>query len=999
MTCLIKPVLFLLGVFLAFQSYAQDAILKAEREYGFAYQCYMDGNYQTAYEQFAHFAREYPSQDLNLDAEYYAAECLFRMGRYIDASKRYHLLQMEHPRSKLADDALFREAEISFRQGQYEKAQMLFESVLRNYPDGNVAQEAAYRSGEAAFRNEDYKTALKYSRISFEHYPQGTIRDYGFYSIGYVQEKTGRYAEAQQTYEDFIKEFPSSTLVSSALTRIGSCLYQKKEYDKATAWLHALNDSPDPENAADRLFIRAECLYQLGRFTDAETSYKSFVVGYPHHSKIRQAQYSLAWSYLEQKKYSEAIAEFDQLAAGSDRIAEAARFRKGVAQRLNGDISSAKQVFMKMLSSNPKGSYADNAHFELGMLAYSSGSFSSALNHFETVGIEFPESDVLEDSYMMIGETKLKLQKPAEAASAFEAAIQAPGANSANKGNALFRCAYSHFEAKNFTQSIQFFQRFLKEYPKDPRFAEALVWYGEASYKSGRFAEAVQAYANAFDTTQDNKVRQDALYGIGWSHFRMQNFPEAEKSFRQLSQEYRGGIYDVDANVRLADAQAAQKHYEDATKTYRYLLRMYPKSRLAPYAMVRLGWCEHGIGDTPAGIATLKTVLSKYPESEYAAQAQYSVGSLYLLAGDFDAAIPEFTKVVEEFPASPEVAQSKYSIGGCYFNQGKYQLAEQAYRRVITDHPASPLMPDALLGLTKSLKMQDREKDAEDVRRQWMQSQPTGAVVDELAFLEAKKSMTEGDPEKAIATFQRFIQTYPASAHYQEAFLLLGRAYRENGDFEKAKHTLREAISKGPVSTVAVEAKIQLAQIAMDEQERTAAIEAYGALLRDENTSYRRSELFYYRGLAYRSNKELKEAKADFDRARNIPDATPFPALAAIELAILYANEGNVDIAIRDLNRITGAKQNDVGAFAQYTIGKLLADAQRYDEAEKALLRVKILFPGQESWSVKALLLLGKTYESWNQKQKAEKTFRQIIDSYPASSEAFEARSHLERLN
>ena len=997
---MLRPIVLLLTLafLMSAGGYAQVRSLAEEQDYAFALGLFKDRNYQLSHEKFRLFARSYPQSALLPDAEYYQSESLYQNANLPDAAIGFAAFQVKYPESKLADDAGFREGEVYFRQGEYRRAHEQLASVVKRWPEGNLAHEAAYWAGEAAFKDGNYPLAMRYYRIAYEHYPEGRIRDYAFFSIGFVLEKEEKYQEAFANYEEFLRLFPESGLTSSVFTRKGACLYQLGEHEQSLTWLEGLTDSPDPENAAERLFLRAEANYKLGRFAAAEDLYKSFLTGYPDNKRAPQVQYSLGWTQIEQQKYSDAIATFDALSKRDGDLAEAAMFRKGMALRLNGSLEAARSVFRDMLSARPAGAYADNAHFELGMAAFNESTYEKALEHFAAVTTGFPTSDVLADAWFMQGETLLKLKRPTDAARAYASAVSVEGVAKDIAAKALFRQGFSLFEAGQYGEAIVVLKNFLQRHPGDARKPEALLWLGEAFFRSEEFEDAVIVYNQALTATQNPELLQDALYGLGWAYFRAQQFADAERAFARLTTEYKTGKHDVDANVRLGDAQYAQKKFGDAAKTFRYTSRMYPANPLAAYALLQLASCEHRQGQTPAAISTLRGLLSRYAASEWADKAQFSLAWMYFQSKDYGVAITEFQKLISGYPESPLLPQARYTIADCYYNQGKYKDAETAYRQVLEQHADSPKVSDALDGLAQTLRMQGRTADADKVKAEWLATNPKSSAADEVVFAGIRDLAAQNEPARSIPALQRFIAAHPNSALLPEAHLLLGRAFRMNEDLDEAEKTLREAIRLDPRGAMAVECKFELVQNAIAQQDRNKALALCQELLNDPAARGARARVYYKRGRTYRADGNHTAAKQDFEAAQQVQPEDPYALRSAIEHAIITSEEGKTDDALAALSAIAGSRVDDIGAEAQFRKGELLWNARRLPEAEEALLRVGYVFADAGMWNAHALLLLGKVDEAQGKTDAARAHYQKVVQEYAGSDEAGEARTRLEIL-
>ncbi|MBN1448297.1 MAG: tetratricopeptide repeat protein, partial [Bacteroidetes bacterium] len=432
--------------------------------------------------------------------------------------------------------------------------------------------------------------------------------------------------------------------------------------------------------------------------------------------------------------------------------------------------------------------------------------------------------------------------------------------------------------------------------------------------------------------------------------------------------------------------------------TYRYTSRMYPSNPLAAYALLQLASCEHRQGMTPSAISTLRGMLARYPDSEYADKGQFSLAWMYFQSKDYEVAITEFEKLIRMYPKSPLVPQAAYSIADCYYNTGKYPQAEEGYRRVLTDYPASALVSDALDGLAQTLRLQGRENEAARVKDEWLASHPKSNAADAVVFANLRDLASQGDATRTIPALQGFISTHPDSPLLQEAYLLLGMAFRDNDDLDDAENTLRETVRINPGSEFAVQARLELIETAAAQQDRSKALAISEDLLSDPAARSVRSRIHYRRGLIWKADKNYPTARREFESARKAQPQDRHAALAAIELAVLSAEEGDLETGISQLRAIASSRVDAVGAEAQYRIGVLLGEAGRREEAREALLRVGYVFADAATWNARALILLGRNAEADGDVPTARGHFEKVLREYAGTDEAKEAQRRLEML-
>lgn len=98
------------------------------------------------------------------------------------------------------------------------------------------------------------------------------------------------------------------------------------------------------------------------------------------------------------------------------------------------------------------------------------------------------------------------------------------------------------------------------------------------------------------------------------------------------------------------------------------------------------------------------------------------------------------------------------------------------------------------------------------------------------------------------------------------------------------------------------------------------------------------------------------------------------------------------------LRGVVSVRTDDVGAEAQYLLGKIELDRGNYQEAITQLLRVRYVFPGITEWVARSQLALGQAYEATNQITRARETYQTLIQQHKETEFAREAEMKLRRL-
>jgi len=776
-------------------------VVAEEQDYAFALGLFKDGVYQLAEEQFGKFLTRYPHSLRRTDALFLQNECCYYEGKFDSAVQGFTQFVRLYPTSSLVGDAQFRLGDSFLKLKKPSEAIAAYKIVLDQFGDNKLAGEAAYWIGEGHLQLSDYENAIKYYSIAYENYPKNRLRDYALYAIGWTYQKKNDFAKAAEWYGRFLKEFPESSLAPSAKVRIGECLYYSKDYKKAIEVLTQSRSTiaqDDERGQAD--YLVAEAHYQLGEYPVAQTGFEAFLKEYTSHKLEGDVVFALGWTYLKENKFSEAAETFARDTTRTDGLAYASLYRRSVAQRLGGDRTAAIATLTDLVIRDSSGEYTDNAYFDLGVMAFKEGKLDEAMKYFVRVVTQFPKSDVLADSYMMGGECLSTQLNFKEAADWFEKAASTADASFDVKLNSSYQTAWCLYKQGAFKEAVQQFSEFIKTYPGHPKTTDAQFWKAEADYALGHYELALDGYKHTIASGYKEK-REEAMYGIGWSYFKVGNFEKAIEGFEQLIASYPSGSMSFDARLRIGDAYFELKDYMRAEGSYRVVIRLFPKERGLDYASYQLGQALFRQGDYNDAYKQFEAVIKTYPQSNLADDAQYALGWINFQRKEFTDAIKEFQKLIATYPASELVPRAMYSTGDSYYNMRQYSEAIKAYRELISRYPKSSYVADALNGEQYCLSAQGKKQDAVQVMDSFIKEHPGSTIGEDLLLKKGDVLFGQGDYAGAKEVYQQFALKYPKSKNLATALYWVAKCLRAEdkpGDAARAFERVLQAKNAAP---------------------------------------------------------------------------------------------------------------------------------------------------------------------------------------------------------
>jgi tol-pal system protein YbgF len=1001
-----RGILFLLlAIFLASPLYAQTnpidhtPVVAEEQDYAFALGLYHDGVYQLAEEQFGKFLNHYPESIRRVDALFLQNECRYYQGKFDSAIQGFTEFVRLYPKSKLVPDAQFRLGDSYLKSNKPIEAIAAYKIVLDQFGNNDLAGEAAYWIGESHLRLADYDNAIKYYSLAYENYPKNRLRDYALYSIGWTYQKKSDFTKATDWYGRFLKEFPESSLAPSAKVRIGECYYYSKDYKKAIEVLSQSRKTiaqDDERGQAD--YLVAEAYYQLGDYANAQKGYEAFLKQYKNHKLEREVIYALGWAYLKQTKFPEASQTFALDTTMTDGLASASLYRRSVAQKLAGDSAAAIATLNDLLTRDPNGDYADNALFDLGVMAFANKNIDDAKKDFTRVATGFPKSDVLPDSYMMVGECLLTELNYKEAHDWFQRAASNPSASFDVKLNSSYQTAWCLYKMHMLKEAAQAFSDFIKAYPQHPKAVSAQFWIAESEYALGNFDNALEGYKRTLASGNTEK-RAEAMYGVGWSYFKEGNYQKAIEGFEQLVASYPNGSMSFDARLRIGDAYFELKDYVRAEGSYRVVIRLFPNQSGVDYANYQLGQALFRQEDYSEAYKQFEALIKAYPNSNLADDAQYALGWINFQRKVFPDAIREFQKLISVYPQSDLVPRALYSTGDSYYNLKQYSEAIKAYRELISRYPKSSYVADALNGEQYCLAAQGKQREAGQVMDSYITSNPGSRIGEDLLLKKGDMLFGQGDYVGAEDQYRELVKKYPKSNNVATALYWVAKCLRGQNKLNDAATTLESAIRAENASPGIVAHSLEeAAEIYTLQKQYDKAFSALTRIVKEFKDSEVYPDALYQMGRLYFENGNLNDAKDAFESVISQFPSSTAAVKGNIGLVRIDIAKGNFSAAENRTKEIATTRTDEFGAEAQYLSGLAFSGAKEWKNAITALLRVKYVFPSYDHWVAKSYVALGDAYVATKDSRRAKTAYQNALKFKQETETVTEAQKGLEKL-
>ena len=514
-------------------------------------------------------------------------------------------------------------------------------------------------------------------------------------------------------------------------------------------------------------------------------------------------------------------------------------------------------------------------------------------------------------------------------------------ASAAEKNPPVDRAAsYYHFSLARGLEETGNFLSAVDEYKKaiqaDPQSASLYVELSNAYLRHRQFGKAIQEAENAIRVNPDSLEAHRLLGSIYYNLIRSEDpnrSPTSSEYLKKAIQEYET-ICNLDAND---------------TNSFVVLSLLYRYD-----------------GQAEKAVETAKKLLDKAPSSE---TGLANLAQIYSEQGKTEEAINVFKKALEVNPDSPRILEQ---LAIAYEQVKDYKSAIDAYRKAIAlDEDSLELRK----GLAQALLDNNQEQEAEK------------------EFLK----ILEADPDEGLAYF-RLAQIYrkrrdfdKALAHYNKANSILvgsfeisfhiATLYEELGKYEKAEERFQQLLklTEKPAGNYSQSERqnrgvfLTHAGYVSQQLEKYSQAIAYFTELKTLNPdNAARSEGYIID--TYRTAKELDKAVAASEHAlKTYPNDKDLKLLNAD----LLSETGKSAEAIAVLERMLSGAEEDIKVYSAMV--QVYQRDKKFKEAEKVLMPAEKLFKNKETFH----FMLGSVYERQKDYEKAEGTFRKVLEINP----------------
>ncbi|MCH8557752.1 MAG: tetratricopeptide repeat protein [Balneolia bacterium] len=898
----------------------------------------------------------------------------------------------EYPESREAAQLYVDLAHRYSYEGDLEQAVALYEKALSLQLPADLAPQVLFWTAETYVSKRNYEQAHHFfSRIPDEH-ATSRFAPKALYTQGRLHLMNNEYDEASEKFERLRANYPVAEVTGRVGTALGEAYYRQGRFPEAIESLRRAMSGLNDEQQAKATLIVAESYNYLNELDDAANWYRRYIRLVEGTQEERLAHYGLGWVFHKQGVYHWAADSFGRAVTSDDDVSRRALYYKAVNQKLAGRYDLALNTFEQFSRTFTSGPWVEQAYYEWAITLFEIGDHVSAIETLLYVVRNLEPLENPGDIYTLLGEAYFANAEYTRAIESFQRAEASGQVTPEVQLKARFQRAWVLYRNRAYDEAQPIFESIYVQSPTSDIGGEALFWSADSYFNMREFGPASARFQRYLAEFRGGEFTSAARYSLGWSYFMMGEFERAIPPFRQFLDNFEEPEvaifpYDIDAKLRIADANFALRNYDEAITFYETAQAF---ERSADYATFQIANSFYRSDQTFESVRTFRQLINDFPQSSFREQAQYSIGYIYLLSGNYSQAIQEFERTIERFPRSQWAARAQYNIGNAHFNAGDFSAAISAYQRVLDRYPQSNLIIEAVNGIQFAQEAAGQSDTSTQKLEDFIAANPQAGTADQLRFRQAQSLLETSDYEGAIQSFRQYIRVTNNERMIPEAWFNIAEAHRRAGDRSQAREAYRTVIDDFPNSDRRESALLELGNMHLSAGEYDNAMARFTQL----SESSRRLRFDARIGMANAAlgKGDVSEAERNFNLASSLGGDQDQVRLGLGKVAFQRSNFSEA----RDLFRqVSENSSGATGAEAQYRLGLSLQRMNSHIDAIRELGNVRIFFGAYTNWVAEAMLASIDSNLALGNRTEAEQISRMIREEYPGTGYAQRAQSKL----
>jgi TolA-binding protein len=682
--------------------------------------------------------------EVKIHASYIKGSALLALKRYSDASATLSPIGAQQDYPDLASSALVRLA-WAHRNLRNDAAFLKdVKAITDRYPKSSDLPLARFLEGAYYFEDGKWEDASTHFEQAVMSQPYSVISEAALAMFGISGTRARRLDQLVTVSNSALKLFEKNYNSENGYWRgqayyfLGRAYYDLKRYKDAIPMLEkvALQYSDHPLAADAQLALSWSYLNdgQAQKARDKATSLAG-------NAKIRKeisinAEFLLAATRFNSKEYDKSILGFTDFIKKhpSDRLAPNAMYLTGLSYFQKKVFGSAITEWNKLISAHPSHPLAQDAYLHVGDLYTRAGEDAKAASFYADFRKKWPNSNLAETAFWQELQCYFNAKDDEKAIVTYPVYLNKfPNSDNAADGRKQLEMIYYRRGADGDPKKLE---EFLSKYPDSPFAPSARYKLGDMALEQKAWTRATLEMGQFLRDYPKDKLYVDALYGLGMAYESLNEPDKAAVQYKNLMEQFAAQPNAVDAAFRLGALQFKQEHFREAIEAFQFALQRKMSADLRNNLLYNMALAYENVGEPVAAAETYGKFASSTKDAKQAREARLAAGMLLKKVERHLEAAKYFEMVLKDAGDNETELQAINLLGESFKAAGKNREAIRAYERLVSAEPASHDL--RLGGLAQLAYIYEQEKELQKAIK----------VYEKIAVSEGRKDWTSAAQQR-----------------------------------------------------------------------------------------------------------------------------------------------------------------------------------------------------------------------------------------------------------
>lgn len=474
--------------------------------------------YESAPTVIQRFIQKYPQSRQTAELKKLLIKSYLYSGNYKETLAAIDKLPDSSPETdKIDQEVSYLLGTEEFNKGNYTEAEKYLLRSLELNQNKEFTPRALYWLAQTYYQQGNYPSAIvRFEKLkSVNNFPE---KQQLTYDLGYAYFKSKKFAEAQNNFEEYLKN-PKAEFKNDAQLRLGDTYYANNQLNEAIAVYDESEDGSDYTS-----FQKAMALGFKGDTVAKIAELKRLIYTFKNSEYVDDAQYEIATAYVSNDDFNSANDYFNQVIRSSkdaDLIANAKIYRAQNYVDLN---------------------QSDKALTELRALGKEYRNTAYASKVVQAARPIFQKNGDIAGYQRFAAELGLKL-------------------DAAEVDELNLNTAKQFYAKKDFKNAISYYEKYLIQNPTGEGLYQAKYELGESYYQSQNPTKSLLILQEI--AAVQNDYQEDAATRVAQIYIAQGNSAEAKRYLTTLSKSTNANIKNY-ANVELMKIFAGEKDFTQA---------------------------------------------------------------------------------------------------------------------------------------------------------------------------------------------------------------------------------------------------------------------------------------------------------------------------------------------------------------------------------------------------------------------------------------------------